>query len=216
MSNGFSRRNFLKFGSRALISAAVTAEASNRAFGQSSGACFWSDEQAQAELSFVYGFILERGIDASGLRSYTAKLKSGSDWAMRFVVQDIAESPEYNNRFVKPYLGTNDPGGAIRRMYQRLLYRLPENETVVGEKLNDLYRYGLGRVVRAFTDSPEYLAKWGSNGTPGRSYFSDSSGCYRGFSFCPGFQYTVFTRNQALAERIAGRAFGGQFRNGMC
>jgi hypothetical protein len=216
MSKGFSRRQFLQFGSGALITAAIGTEISNPVLGQNGGACFWNDGQAQAELSFLYGFLLERGLDESGRRSYTAKLKSGSDWAMRFVVQDIAESPEYNDRFIKPYLRTNDPGGAIRRLYVRLLYRLPENEVVVGEKLNDLYRYGLGRVVRAFTDSPEYLAKWGNSGTPGRSYYSDSFGCYQGFDFCPGFRYTVFTRNQALAERIARRAFGGLLRNGMC
>jgi hypothetical protein len=216
MMRSFSRRRFLQFGSGALVTAAIGAETSDKALGQSSRAYFWNDEQAQVELSFVYGFILERGLDSSGLRSYTAKLKSGPDWAMRFVVEDIAKSPEYNDRFVKPYLRTNDPGGAIRRMYQRLLYRLPENETVVGEKLNDLYKYGLERVVRAFTDSPEYLAKWGNNGTPGRSYFSDSSGWYQGFDFCPNFRYIVFTRDQALAERIARRAFGGLLRNGMC
>ena len=133
---------------------------------------YWGANAAQEALNAVYQRILGRSIDATGLETWGRRLVM-ENVPLRDVVRGLGFSQEYNERYVMPYIQSQNIAGVVAEAYQRFLGRPPESQAVVmthAQKIIPNGQYdpeGYKRLVGALVDSQEYMRNWGEQGIPG-------------------------------------------------
>ncbi len=130
---------------------------------------YWNEEGASEALQIIYPRILGRVIDSDGYNSWKEQLVKGS-LSMKDVILSFIESDEYRQKFDDPYRCNELWGNIIRFMYQQLLARSPETQTVELAHSEPLRSGGRVKLAKIILKSAEYSSRWGNNGVPGIGY----------------------------------------------